>query len=188
MSSMLLGAKDEELSKPLLVSSGAKPWCHKGTCLGVALAMVFACTVGVAVGQQPLLNSSIKKKLVMLVAMQDKSSIVHGIEGTPNYGHLTSSDFPKSRPWVYLNFVDCMGDFWLWAPIMTTFSSTVYKNEQRLCYCAYINSTSAADAQHRNKIVSWCVEDYQGNSHAAETCFADVCPSAVQKCTDPPCF
>ena len=181
---MLLGAKDEELSRPLLDSSGAKRWCHKGTCLGVALAMVIACTVGVALAQQPLLNSSIKKKLVMLVAMQDKSSMVHGTD----YGYGNSSDFPKSRPWVYENFQECMFEFWFWAPFMSTFSSSVYKNEQRLCYCAYINSTSAADAQHRSKIVSWCVEDYQGNSHGAEICFADVCPSAVQKCTDPPCF
>ena len=71
--------------------------------------MVITCTVGVALAQQPLLNSSIKKKLVMLVAMQDKSSIVHGIEGTPNYGHLTSSDFPKSRPWVSEKWVECTG-------------------------------------------------------------------------------
>ena len=150
--------------------------------------MAIACTVGVALAQQPLLNSSIKKKLVMLVAMQHKASIVHGIQTTPSYSWGTSSDFPKSRPWVYENFEECMLGFWFWVPIMSTFSSSVFNNEKRLCYCAYINSTTAADAHHRSKIVSWCVEDYRGNSHGAKNCFADVCPSAVQKCTGPPCF
>ncbi|CAE7192008.1 unnamed protein product [Symbiodinium natans] len=176
MSNLVL-AEGEELSRPLLDSSGAKQWCHgqKGTCLVLALAMVLACTVSVALAQQPWLNSM--KEL----AVQEQSSLVRGIEDIPN---LTDA-----KPWVKKNFEACMVTFWGWAPISSYLSKIAIHNEEKLCACAAIASSTSdadserpedADFQNRLDKVLDCRWLIHADNIADTACFAEACPSAVK--------
>ncbi|CAE7453394.1 unnamed protein product [Symbiodinium sp. CCMP2456] len=152
--------------------------------------MVIACTVRVALAQQPLLNPSMKK-LAMLVAMQDQSSIVHGIENIPNLTgifHICGRnvptqllEFPDAKPWVKKNFEACMATFWGWAPMSSSLSSIAIHNEEELCTCAAIDS-SASDADFESRLgkVLDCRWLIHADKIAATACFAEACPSAVK--------